>query len=297
MADIRPMSFGEMLDGSLKLYRNHFGIFLQVAIASLAVPAALIIYFVMTKMEALQMMMVGGMMMGPAGLDWSLLGFMLVIGIAYGLGTLMLQAAAIRIVSDSYLGRSTTFGQAIGTGASKILPLFLVGLGKGILLGILGAIIGGGSFFSFILITGQAGATVGGLTALAFAILGCWLWIWIAAGYGVTTPVVVIEQLRSAFDAFGRSWDLTRGSRAKIVGLWIVATLLFNVVPQTILQVVSAALVASNAAVAMVFMVLSYIVPVILYPAISCVITLMYYDLRVRREAFDLQMLSQQLGV
>jgi hypothetical protein len=279
------------------LYRNHFGIFLQVAIASLAVPAALIIYFVMTKMEALQMMMVGGMMMGPAGLDWSLLGFMLVIGIAYGLGTLMLQAAAIRIVSDSYLGRSTTFGQAIGTGASKILPLFLVGLGKGILLGILGAIIGGGSFFSFILITGQAGATVGGLTALAFAILGCWLWIWIAAGYGVTTPVVVIEQLRSAFDAFGRSWDLTRGSRAKIVGLWIVATLLFNVVPQTILQVVSAALVASNAAVAMVFMVLSYIVPVILYPAISCVITLMYYDLRVRREAFDLQMLSQQLGV
>jgi hypothetical protein len=36
---------------------------------------------------------------------------------------------------------------------------------------------------------------------------------------------------------------------------------------------------------------------VILYPAISCVFTLMYYDLRVRREAFDLQMLSQRLGV
>jgi hypothetical protein len=29
----------------------------------------------------------------------------------------------------------------------------------------------------------------------------------------------------------------------------------------------------------------------------SAVITLMYYDFRVRREAFDLQMLSQQLGI
>jgi len=40
----------------------------------------------------------------------------------------------------------------------------------------------------------------------------------------------------------------------------------------------------------------SYLLPIVLYPAISCVVTLMYYDLRVRREAFDLQMLSQQLG-
>jgi hypothetical protein len=237
-----------------------------------------------------------GMMSGPAGLDWSLVGFMAVIGIAYGLGMLMLSAAAIRVVSDSYLGRPTTFGQAIGLGASKILPLFLVGLGKGILLFLLGGLIGGGTFFSFVLVTGAVNPTVGGLTAVTLVILGCWLWIWLAAGYGVTTPVVVLEQLRSAFDAFGRSWDLTRGSRAKIVGLWIVATLLFNVVPQTVLQIVAAAM-RSNPSVYMVFMVLSYLVPVILTPAIACVITLMYYDLRVRREAFDLQMLSQQLGV
>ena len=36
--------------------------------------------------------------------------------------------------------------------------------------------------------------------------------------------------------------------------------------------------------------------PVVLTPLFSCVLTLLYYDLRVRREAFDLEVLSEQLG-
>ena len=38
-----------------------------------------------------------------------------------------------------------------------------------------------------------------------------------------------------------------------------------------------------------------YVAPVVLAPVLAAVITLMYYDLRVRREAFDLQLLQQQL--
>src|SRR2546426_126577 len=33
------------------------------------------------------------------------------------------------------------------------------------------------------------------------------------------------------------------------------------------------------------------------YPFTSCVFTLLYYDLRVRKEAFDLELLSQHLGI
>ena len=42
---------------------------------------------------------------------------------------------------------------------------------------------------------------------------------------------------------------------------------------------------------------LGYVLPLILTPVLAAVITLMYYDLRVRREAFDLQVLGQQLGI
>jgi hypothetical protein len=34
----------------------------------------------------------------------------------------------------------------------------------------------------------------------------------------------------------------------------------------------------------------------VLTPLLSCVLTLVYYDLRVRREGFDLQVLSEQLS-
>jgi len=38
-------------------------------------------------------------------------------------------------------------------------------------------------------------------------------------------------------------------------------------------------------------------VSLLIYPVISCVFTVFYYDLRVRKEGFDLEMLSRQLGL
>ena len=35
----------------------------------------------------------------------------------------------------------------------------------------------------------------------------------------------------------------------------------------------------------------------LLYPVMACAFTLFYYDLRVRKEAFDLEHLSRQIGL
>ena len=288
MSGIRPMSFGEILDGSLTLYRRNFGVFLRLAIVSLIVPVLLIGYFVVfmldTAMMAFMMMMI----------DWKLIGLGILIVVTYIIGTLMLTAGTIRVVSDSYLDRPTRFGQAIGLGLSKIWPLFVVGLGKGILLGLLSAVVGVALAVGGPMLTGAG--TVGTLVLVAGGVMGAWLCIWVAAAYGVTTPVVVLESLKGAFDAFGRSWGLTRGSRGRVVGLFVVATLLFSVVPQLLVALIGAALTKVSTPVGGSLIILSYALPIIFYQAISCVVTLMYYDLRVRREAFDLQMLSKQLG-
>ncbi len=39
------------------------------------------------------------------------------------------------------------------------------------------------------------------------------------------------------------------------------------------------------------------IVRLLFYPLLTCVFTLFYYDLRVRKEGFDLEMLSGQVGI
>jgi hypothetical protein len=259
----------------------------MLAVVSLSVPVALGLYVVLARREAL-MMLPMGLTIGLV--DWTVIGFCIAIWLTATVGLVMLSAGTIRIISDSYLGRSTTLGQAIGLGASKIGPLVLVGVIKSALLGGLALVVGFGSFYAF----GMFGVALN-LVILMFA-LGALLCAWIAAALGMTTPAIVLEELGSPLRAFGRSWVLTRGSRARLLGVMVVAVLLFDVLPGALLGVVGGALEAAAPQVAAVLALLSGVVPVILYPAIACVLTLLYYDLRVRREAFDLQVLSQRLG-
>ena len=54
MPDLRPMDFGEILDGSLMIYRRHFGLFLKLAVTALSVPLVLLVYFLLRALTELQ---------------------------------------------------------------------------------------------------------------------------------------------------------------------------------------------------------------------------------------------------
>lgn len=289
MAELRPLTFGEILDGALTLYRRHFGLFLQLSIAVLAIPVALYGYFLLPLIGE-QLMM--AMMVDKVGTGLRLA----VFGAVLYLGSLILTAATVRVVSESYLGRAPTFGAALKLGLSKIWPLFVVGLGKGVVVGGLIGVFVASALVSGFLID-RAGAASGAFAVVIALVLGgAWLVSWVASGYGVTTQLVVLSPVRTGLKAFGDSWRLTRGARLKVFGLGIVAFLLFNLIPTWIFQILGMLLGAANPALATTMIVLQLVIPMLLAPAIGCVFTLMYYDLRVRREAFDLQVLGQQLG-
>lgn len=283
MADLRPMNFGEVLDGALTIFRRHFGLFLKLSVVLLAVPAAVGVFFALRFMSEITVRPVQTLLL------------LIPLGILYYIATLVLTAGTVRIIADSYLGRPPTFGDAISLGLSKIWPLFVVGLGKGILL----ALIGMGVALAATIVTAVLKGV--GLIAVPVMILvicgGLWFLIFVACGYGVTTQVVVLEELASSFDAFPRSWELTRSLKLKVFGLAVVAFLLFNFVPSQVLQIISGAVMDSSAPIGIGLLTLSFAVQIVLAPAMACVFTLMYYDMRVRREAFDLQVLSQQLGI
>ena len=277
MADLKPMELGEILDGGLTIFRRHFGMFAKIGIVALWLPVALTIYIELA-----------------GGTEQHFILWFAVQVIAYFAG-LFLTAAAIRVISDSYLGRPPQLGEALSLGVSKILPLFLVGLGKGILLGLLAAAIG-----VVIAIASPAIASGGSAAAVVILILtilgGCWLIAFVLCGYAVTTPVVVLEDLNGAFDAFGRSWDLTRGFKRKILGIAVIAFLMVYV-PIVAVGILGGYFRIASPAVGQAIEVVSAALPIVIMPLLSCIFTLMYYDLRVRREAFDLTILSQQLGI
>lgn len=285
MADIRPMNFGEILDSSVTIYRRHFGLFLKLAIVSLSIPLLLLVY--------VGARFLGSFMTQTPNVAMVLWVFPIVI--LYYVASLVLTAGTIRIISESYLGRTPRLRDALALGVSKIGSLVLVGLGKGIILFLVA--VGVGVAVAILAALAKGAGAVAVLLIVVICVVGAWLVVFVASGYGLTTPVVVLENLGSSFDAFGRSWELTRDFKLKVLGLGVVAILLTNTVPSLVFRGIGSAVLPSVPALGVTLTALGYVLPLILAPVLAAVITLMYYDLRVRREAFDLQVLGQQLGI
>jgi hypothetical protein len=216
------------------------------------------------------------------------------VGIVYYIATLVLTAGTIRIISESYLGRAPRLQDALSLGIAKILPLIAVGLGKAIVVGliVMGAAVAAGIGAAVL-----RGTALGVVLIATLVCVALWFAIFVACGYGLTTPVVVLEELDSSFDAFRRSWELTRNFKLKVLGLAAVAVLLTNTLPSVVFRGIGGAVMRSAPALGIALTALGYVLPLILTPVIAAVVTLMYYDLRVRREAFDLQELGQRLGI
>ena len=292
MADLKPMEMGEVLDGAFTLYRRHFGLFLRLSVAVMWLPVALAVYLRLRFAGSGPEQMIGAIQ------DHLLTGILVVlfVAVAYTLARLLLTAGSIHIISASYLGRQPTLGEALSLGASRILPLFLVAVGKGLLILMIG--IAGAVGVGILAALGKVvGTAVSVLLVLAASCTLIWFVVYVACGYGLTTPVIVLEELSSSFDAFGRSWELTRTFKLKLLGLAVIAYLIANFVPSAFVGGVGAYAALANPSLQPAVIVVSALLPIVLAPILPCVFTLLYYDLRVRREGFDLQLLGQQLGI
>jgi len=294
VSELRPLTFGEVLGGALTMYRRHFRLFLPLSVVLLAVPVGLGGSFghpLFVPRIAMDNMMM--FMMDPVGAA-KVLG---PITVLYFLAFLFLTAATARVISDAHLSRAPSFSAALGLGGKRMWPLFLVGLAKFVLLGgLLGVIVGTYGVVGFMMNRAGIGLLADIVTA-AIAAVGLWVLAVVASGYAVTTQVVALERLPGAFQAFGRSWRLTKGFRFKVFALIAAAILLFFVIPTVILFIIGGMWSPATQFASIAMLVVTLLVPLVLSPAIACVFTLMYYDLRVRREGFNLQALSQAVGI
>ena len=276
MPDLKPMAFGEVLDGSLTIFRRHFMLFVRLGVVALWLPVAMTIY------------------VSLAGGQQQNVGLSLLASLIQAFAGLFLSACTIRVISDAYLGHDPQFADAVSLGASKIWSLFVAGLAKGIILGGIVLLIGIVAAVTIPMIA--RGGSAGAVPVLFLAItVGGWFLAVVACVYAVTTPVVVLENLTNATDSLGRSWALTKGAKLRIFGIFFVTGLMVFL-PMVLVGAFAGILKAASLFSSQVFEVIAAALPIILTPLLSCVITLVYYDLRVRREGFDLQVLSEQLG-
>lgn len=131
------------------------------------------------------------------------------------------------------------------------------------------------------------------------------LFLWLSACFSLAFPAAVFEQ-RGAIKAMRRSWNLSKNSRGRIVALWLmilVAGWLMMFGLQFIFRRAMSAYgwrylgpAWRNTYFAGAY-ILNAIVIALLDPLFSIAITLIYYDQRIRREGFDIEMLMEAAGL
>ncbi len=245
--ELRAMSTGEILDASFALVRRHAAVLFGIAIVCQGVPSAIGLY-----------VQFGG------GVEQHL-GLYLLSQVLNIVGYLLVSGGVIRVVSEAYLGRETSLGDALRYAAGRMGRNLAAAMASGILVM---------------------------LAALLFIIPG----IIVACGLSVAVIAAVLEPLKSGTDGVRRSWSLTKGYRGKALGLYFVVIAVFMVV------LIGAGLVVGVAAAVLPILsvpalIAFTLISLLFYPFSSCVFTLFYYDLRVRKEAFDLEVLSQHIGL
>jgi hypothetical protein len=184
------------------------------------------------------------------------------------LAALLSFGASLWAISEAYLGRQPTVGYALRYALRRAWKLFVAGV------------------VSYILIM---------LGVLLFIIPG----FIVMAGLAVVPQVAVLESLAAPTDAVGRSWRLTKGYKWRAFGL-LVVSLIILYAPILALAIIGGItnpeMIVTGETPAFVTVV-GQVIWLLLYPILNCVFTLYYYDLRVRKEGFDLEHLSQQMGL
>jgi hypothetical protein len=270
--DLRPLSLGEILDRTFTLYRRNFTLFLGItALPHLLILAVHLAQAATLKLPVAATAQTAGRMPSPSSglMAFGLVGFFIGL-IVYLVAYLLAQGGTVFAVSDLYLGRKTTIGASLGRMRGEIANLFGVTMLSGL------AMMGG---FILLIIPG----------------------IYIACRLIAAVPAALLEDL-GARSSLERSWKLTKdyAGRAFVIYLLyiilIYAAIFLFMMPFTIGAVFSLKDPAMLRVWFAVMQVGSFIATTLVSPVFTIAAAVFYFDLRVRKEAFDLQFMMNPSG-
>jgi hypothetical protein len=249
--DLRPLSLGELLDRSFFLYRKNFLLFAGLT----ALPHLVLLGFQLGEVGMQKWMGVG------AGLVWTLATYALTLGV-----TAASQGATVIAVSHVHLGRPVTIAESFAGIKGRIFYLALIMIGYGI---------GVGIGFLLLIVPG--------------IILGL-MW-------ALTIPVAVLEDT-GLRDSVNRSAELTKGSRGRVFVIYVLFVIMLWILYLAwmfpVLLIVGLAaqkhhVVGVPLWTQLAIPIGSFISQSLAGPLMTIGFSLLYYDQRVRKEAFDLQ--------
>jgi hypothetical protein len=266
---LRPLGVGEVLDASFKVVRQSFKT-LVMCVLVVALPLNIVNTLIAASTSE-----------NPFNLDIEIdgtsassdvsSGTAAAGGLLTGLLSLVLTtlaaAACYRAVSAAYLGENPTWQDSLRFAAQRLGPLVWLSI-----LYVIALIIP----FILLILPG----------------------IWLAVAWSLSYPALLHEGLGGS-KALGRSFKLVRGRWWPTFGALLVMYLIVIVISAVLGFILGAALISNldnEALAAVLYTLVNTASSLVTLPLVAAVVTIIYFDLRVRKEGFDLQMLAQGVG-
>jgi hypothetical protein len=269
---LRPLEIGDLLDETFRLYRRHFLLFAGISVI-LAVPSAGLFALGFGALAATSQAGGGGVTTFDSGGITVLLatfGAVLVVSILILPFT---HSAVIYAACESAQGRPVTAGGMLGSVGRRYLPLL-----------------------AYWLLFNVYTAYLATILCVAPVIF----WIWGFVGWIVVVPAMFVEQIGLGA-AFSRSWQLVRGRWWRtflIVFLLVVVWFLVDIglgafvnLAQGLLSIFVSPFLSTIVSAAG-----GQLVGALVNPVIQIAIVLVYFDLRVRKEALDLFQMAYRVA-
>ena len=264
---LRPRSATEIVDAAFQLMKRYYASLVVVAVVALA-PALVVRVILGTRPS------------DPVSVS-------AVLGVQF-LSSALADAAIIVAVSDCYLGESVNVGDALARTAARLPAIIGASLIRWMLIAI--SAVAPVIVYAPLMVGVPSAARVTG--ALVFALTAVLIGLYVALRTMPVTAVIVLEKT-GVMACISRAWALTRGEALRILvtlGLaWLIYLALWLLAGATMSTVLRSRPVLAD--------ILAAVVVAFVYPFIGVVTTLLYYDLRVRKEGFDLEMMAKELGV
>jgi Membrane domain of glycerophosphoryl diester phosphodiesterase len=259
---LRPLSVGEMLDAGFRLFRHRFGTLIACVVVPV-VPLTILGTIITASTDPNAYDVNATSTETGTALAGFLIGLFL-----QSAGAALAVAACFKAISAAYLGERTSFGDSLSYAFRRFVPLMIC-------------------YVVVVIIT------IPGWILLI--IPGIWLSIKMCMAF----PAVIFERA-GPFRAIGRSWRLTKDNWWRVFGTLVVVFLIALVVNFALTAVLGIVAAGSDSISEVAFALLTTIITLLTYmltyPLWAAVMTVIYYDLRVRNEGFDLQLLAQGVG-
>lgn len=284
---LRPLTVGQILDRAVRLYRNHFRTFLAI-VAIVQVPLGIVQLFNAIATWFINNNDSSTLLTGVAAIASLLSLGVILIGVV---ANQIAATALARSVADVYLGRTTNFAAAyravrpvLGNLIITLLILAVVGIALAIfaLIPLIGWFPGAGMLIFF---------------------------SWIVAP--MMGPILILEK-RAGFDLLRRAWDLARRRFWQVMGYGVVLMLFvlgITLGPSLLLSYLVNFVWGGFEPATTPFDVPTMNVPIwgtllqtvttvtlqtVLLPVQLAAASVLYFDLRVRTEGLDLELLLTQ---